>query len=61
MASKAEKFSISLSAETLAQMDYIKHEYMHVQGKLAFSQLVAFCVSIAYFNVLEKLNNEAKE
>ena len=49
-----KKVNITISDETLDQLDRLKTEYMHCGMHIPLSQLIAMAVSTAYFDHLYK-------
>ena len=50
MATNVEKFSISLSAETLAQLEYLREHFLHSPASVPRSQLIAQVIGLAYYD-----------
>lgn len=51
-----EKKSISLSGETLAQLDWIKQNVLHCEVPVPLSQLIAMAIGLAYFWYMKDAN-----
>lgn len=50
-----EKFSISLSKESLAQMEWIRENVLHSPVPVKRSQLIAWIISLAYFDHMKDI------
>lgn len=58
MASKVEKFCISLPGESLAQLDWIKENVLHCTVPMKRSQLIQMAIGLAYFKYQAESNNK---
>lgn len=58
MASKVEKICISLPAESLAQLEWIKENVLHCAVPMKRSQLIQMAINLAYFNYQAEINKK---
>ena len=56
-----EKKSVSLSGETLAQLDWIKQNVLHCEVPVPFSQLISMAIGLAYFKYNIDFNEACME
>lgn len=51
-----ERKCISMSGETRAQLDWIKHNVLRCEVPIPFSQLIAMAIGLAYFRYMKDQN-----